>query len=99
MNITKTLAISLNLAQKRNEFSVQNNVRKISQCIDASTELLDIANTLSTTISRMSELTARDWKKKTKQNKTNKKQNRQTCQLTIERRNVTSRKCDVTLPW
>ena len=36
MNITKTLAISLNLAQKRNEFSVQNNVRKVSQCIEAS---------------------------------------------------------------
>ena len=36
MNITKTLAISLNLAQKRNEFSVENNVRKVSQCIEAS---------------------------------------------------------------
>ena len=36
MNITKTLAISLNLAQKRNKFSVQNNVRKVSQCIEAS---------------------------------------------------------------
>ena len=75
MNITKTLAISLNLAQKRNEFSVQNNVRKISQCIDATTELLDIANTLSTTISRMSELTAREWKKK-KQNKTKQTENK-----------------------
>ena len=59
MNITKTLAISLNLAQKRNEFSVENNVRKVSQCIEASSYWY-IANTLSTTISRMSELTARD---------------------------------------
>ena len=62
MNITKTLAISLNLAQKRNEFSVENNVRKVSQCIEASSYWY-IANTLSTTISRTSELTARDWKK------------------------------------
>ena len=62
MNITKTLAISLNLAQNRNEFSVENNVRNISQCIEASSYWY-IANTLSTTISRTSELTARDWKK------------------------------------
>ena len=53
MNITKTLAISLNLAQKRNEFSVENNVRKVSQDIEASSYW-------TLRISRMSELTARD---------------------------------------
>ena len=78
MNITKTLAISLNLAQNRNEFSVENNVRNISQCIEASSYWY-IANTLSTTISRTSELTARDWKKIKTKTKTKQKKNRQIC--------------------